>query len=106
MVGSLGFSKAFGLLSVAGVPKDLLGPDIQAAVLQEARAMLEQAQARCQQLLAARRHQLDALAQSLLLREVLCGDELKALLTTADAPHGTGKAPSSCVEPSGAPALS
>ncbi len=86
MVGSLGFSKAFGLLSVAGVPKELLGPDIQAAVLHEARAMLEQAQARCQQLLAARRAQLDALAQALLLREVLSGAELKVLLADSVAP--------------------
>lgn len=46
MLGSPGFSKSFGLLSVAGVPKKLLAPDIQAAVLQEARAMPEQAQAR------------------------------------------------------------
>jgi cell division protease FtsH len=37
MVGSLGFSEAFGLLSVAGVPKELLGPDIQGALLTEAR---------------------------------------------------------------------
>jgi cell division protease FtsH len=80
MVGSLGFSQAFGLLSVAGVPKDLLGPDIQAAVLKEARTLLEQAQAKCQQLLRSRRDRLDALAQSLLAREVLSGDELKALL--------------------------
>jgi cell division protease FtsH len=86
MVGSLGFSKAFGLLSVAGVPKELLGPDIQAAVLNEARAMLEQAQARCQQLLTSRRWQLDALAQALLQREVLCGDELKGLLAEGDGP--------------------
>jgi cell division protease FtsH len=81
MVGSLGFSKSFGLLSVAGVPKDLLGPDIQAAVLQEARALLEQAQARCQQLLQDKRFQLDALAQALLQREVLGGDALRHLLT-------------------------
>ncbi len=85
MVGSLGFSKAFGLLSVAGVPKELLGPDIQAAVLQEARALLEQAQAKCQQLLASKRCQLDALARALLQREVLRGDELKALLGTGFA---------------------
>src|ERR1700731_2826182 len=45
MVGSLGFSDAFGLLSVAGVPKELLGPDIQSAVLREARLLLVQAQA-------------------------------------------------------------
>lgn len=80
MVGSLGFSKAFGLLSVAGVPKELLGPDIQAAVLQEARALLEQAQRLCQQLLSANRLQLDALAGGLLEREVLAGVELAGLL--------------------------
>jgi cell division protease FtsH len=80
MVGSLGFSDAFGLLSVAGVPKELLGPDIQAAVLREARLMLERAQATCQQLLKANRTQLDALAQRLLEREVISGDELKGLL--------------------------
>ena len=80
MVGSLGFSEAFGLLSVAGVPKELLGPDIQAAVLKEARALLEKSQATCQQLLRANRGQLDALAQRLLEREILSGDELKGLL--------------------------
>jgi len=80
MVGSLGFSETFGLLSVAGVPKELLGPDIQAAVLREARALLEQGQATCQQLLRANREQLDDLAQRLLECEVLSGDELKGLL--------------------------
>jgi cell division protease FtsH len=83
MVGSLGFSKSFGLLSVAGVPKELLGPDIQAAVLQEARALLEQAQARCAQLLSSNRQRLDALATALLEREVLFGDTLKGLLGSA-----------------------
>ena len=80
MVGSLGFSDAFGLLSVAGVPKELLGPDIQSAVLREARLLLEQAQATCQQLLKANRAKLDALAQRLLERDVISGDELKRLL--------------------------
>ena len=67
-------------LSVAGVPKELLGPDIQAAVLREARVLLEQAQATCRQLLKANRAQLDTLAQRLLEREVISGDELKGLL--------------------------
>jgi len=80
MVGSLGFSEAFGLLSVAGVPKELLGPDIQAAVLREARLLLERAQATCQRLLRSNRAQLDALAQRLLEREVISGPELKDLL--------------------------
>jgi hypothetical protein len=48
--------------------------------------MLEQAQAQCAQLLTSRRWQLDALAQALLEREVLCGDELKRLLAGADGP--------------------
>jgi cell division protease FtsH len=44
-VGSLGVSKAFGLmsvlsvLSVQGVPRERLAPDVPAAVLQEARAL-------------------------------------------------------------------
>jgi cell division protease FtsH len=80
MVGSLGFSDSFGLLSVAGVPKELLGPDIQSAVLGEARLLLEQAQATCQRLLKANRAQLDGLAQRLLERDVISGDELKRLL--------------------------
>jgi cell division protease FtsH len=80
MVGTLGFSDTFGLLSVAGVPKELLGPDIQAAVLREARVLLERAQSTCQELLKANRAQLDALAQRLLEREVISGDELKGLL--------------------------
>ena len=80
MVGSLGFSETFGLLSVAGVPKELLGPDIQGALLSEARALLERSQGTCQRLLQTYRARLDALANALLEREVLCGDELKALL--------------------------
>jgi cell division protease FtsH len=80
MVGSLGFSRSFGLLSVAGVPKELLGPDIQAAVLNEARALLEQSQIRCRKLLTAKRAQLDTLAGALLQREVLGGEELHGLL--------------------------
>jgi len=80
MVGSLGFSNVFGLLSVAGVPKDLLGPDIQSAVLAEARALLERAQTTCRELLQANRAQLEALAGRLLEREVISGSELQLLL--------------------------
>ncbi len=89
MVGSLGFSETFGLLSVAGIPKELLGPDIQAAVLKEARALLEQAQATCRDLLRAQRSRLDAMAQALLTNEVLSGDDLKAILGEVSAPRVT-----------------
>jgi cell division protease FtsH len=80
MVGSLGFSETFGLLSVGGIPDKLLGPDIQAAVLREARTLLEQAQETCRTLLRAQRQRLDAMARALLTREVLQGDELKQML--------------------------
>jgi len=89
MVGSLGFSDRFGLLSVAGVPKELLGPDVQAAVLDEARALLEDAQARCRRLLGERRAQLDSLTASLLDHEVLSGEPLARLLADAE-PQSTG----------------
>jgi cell division protease FtsH len=87
MVGSLGFSETFGLLSVSGIPKELLGPDIQAAVLKEARALLEQAQATCRTLLKAQRARLDAMAEALLTREVLSGPELKAMLGDVAQPR-------------------
>ncbi|HEX7637157.1 MAG TPA: AAA family ATPase [Burkholderiaceae bacterium] len=80
MVGSLGFSETFGLLSVGGIPDKLLGPDIQAAVLREARGLLEEAQATCRRLLVAQRQRLDAMARALLTQEVLAGEELKGLL--------------------------
>ena len=81
MVASLGFSDRFGLLSVAGVPKELLGPDLQAAVLTEARVLLDSAQACCRRLLDERRTQLDGLAAGLLDHEVLSGEPLTRWLS-------------------------
>jgi cell division protease FtsH len=49
-------------------------------VLNEARVLLERAQAECRQLLGAKRRQLDALADALLQREALGGAELEGLL--------------------------
>lgn len=89
MVSSLGFSQRFGLLSVAGVPKELLGPDIQAAVLDEARVLLERAQATCVSLLATHRERLVALAERLLEVEVLSGEELVRLLGRVDRIEAT-----------------
>ena len=80
MVGSLGFSDVFGLLSVAGVPKDLLGPDIQRALLAEARALLEISQLACRDVLNVQRPRLDAMAARLLECDVLSGEALKQLL--------------------------
>jgi cell division protease FtsH len=92
MVGNLGFSEAFGLLSVAGVPKDLLGPDVQGALLKEARVALDTAQRAGQDLFTRYRGRLEALAQQLLADEVISGQPLKDLLdgkmtaTVASAP--------------------
>jgi cell division protease FtsH len=106
MVGSLGFSETFGLLSVGGIPKELLGPDIQAAVLKEARALLEVAQATCRGLLRAQRARLDALAQALLAQEVVSGDELKELLGVIDMPATSGtRTPSAAAAPECEPAF-
>jgi cell division protease FtsH len=87
MVGALGFSRRFGLLSVEGIPKELLGPDVQAALLDEARTVLAEAQCRCRAVLDERRAALDALAAALLEREVLAGDALRALLPPAAQPR-------------------
>ncbi len=88
MVGALGFSKCFGLLSVAGVPRDLLGPDVQSALLTEARALLDQAQSRALQVLVQHRTRLDALSRVLLEDEVVGGSALLDLLD--------GRSPAAC----------
>jgi cell division protease FtsH len=80
MIGSYGFGKTFGLLSMAGVPKELIGPDIQKNVLDEARLLLEQAQAECQAVLTQHRHRLDALTAMLLEQETVSGQPLQAVL--------------------------
>jgi cell division protease FtsH len=66
MIGSMGFGKTFGLLSMAGVPKELIGPDVQKSLLDEARALLESAQAECRSVLEDKRDRLNALTEMLL----------------------------------------
>lgn len=83
MAGSLGFSPEFGVLSVAGVPRELLGPDLQAAVLRTARTLLESGQGVCQNLLTTHRDVLNALARALSEKEVLNGAQLQNLLPPA-----------------------
>lgn len=80
MVGSYGFSETFGLLSLEGVPKELIGPDVQQALLQEARRLLEDAQASCRKVLLQRRKSLEALRDALLMDETISGEPLAELL--------------------------
>jgi cell division protease FtsH len=80
MIGSMGFGKTFGLLSMAGVPRELIGPDVQKSLLDEARALLESAQAECRRVLEDRRDRLDALTEMLLREETVSGAPLKQVL--------------------------
>jgi cell division protease FtsH len=81
MVGSLGFGKTFGLLSMAGVPRELIGPDVQKSVLDEARQLLESAQAECRRVLEDKRDRLSTLAEMLLGEETVSGAPLKRVLS-------------------------
>jgi cell division protease FtsH len=80
MVGSYGFGKTFGLLSMAGVPRELIGPDVQKSLLDEARALLESAQADCRRVLESQRDRLTALAELLLGHETVSGAPLRQAL--------------------------
>jgi cell division protease FtsH len=81
MVGSMGFGKTFGLLSMAGVPRELIGPDVQKSLLDEARALLESAQAECRRVLEEKRDRLSTLAEMLLGEETVSGAPLKRVLS-------------------------
>lgn len=83
MVGSMGFGSTIGLLSLAGVPKELLGPDIQRKVLEEARSFLEKAQTEARTALDKHRSGLDMLAGLLVEHGTLNGDPLQTLLCRA-----------------------
>ena len=80
MVGQMGFSQAFGLLSVDGVPPGLMGPHLQERLLAEARSVLDAAQAACRAVLTERRATLDALTDALLACETVSGAPLQTLL--------------------------
>jgi cell division protease FtsH len=81
MIGNLGFGKTFGLLSMAGVPKELIGPDVQKNLLDEARQLLENAQQACRQVLEQQNDRMHALAEMLLGHETVSGVALKKVLS-------------------------
>ena len=80
MVSAMGFSKEFGLLSLHGVPESLVGPHIQDRVLDEARVLLERAQAQCREVLEQHQDVLQAVAAALLKDETVSGALLRELL--------------------------
>jgi len=81
MIGNLGFGKTFGLLSMAGVPKELIGADVQKNLLDEARQLLENAQKACRQVLEEQNDRMHALAEMLLGHETVSGVALKKVLS-------------------------
>ena len=80
MVGSLGFGPSFGLLSVAGLSRELMGPDVQRAVLEESRTFLNDAQRQARRLLVEERDRLERLVALLLEEETVGGAALKEVL--------------------------
>ncbi len=86
MIGSYGFGKTFGLLSMNGMPRELIGPDLQRSLVDEAKGILEQAQARCAQVLAMHRDRLERLGELLLVEETISGSRLREILDGTDVP--------------------
>ena len=80
MVSNHGCSATLGLLSVSGIPRELVGPEMQNEVLSEARGVLESAQKVCARLLSANRAAVDRMATLLLDREHLEGQILGEVL--------------------------
>jgi cell division protease FtsH len=80
MVSAMGFSREFGLLSLQGVPEQLIGPHIQERALGEAKALLERAQHACRAVLTKHRPVLMALTASLLKDETVSGALLRELI--------------------------
>ena len=65
------------------MPKELIGPDVQKNVLDEARQLLENAQKACRQVLEEKRDRLTRLAEMLLGHETVSGAALKNVLSGA-----------------------
>ena len=80
MVGSLGFSKEFGVLSAAGIPKELMSSQIQLEIIREAQQLLIESQRKCHELLNDNKQILGNLITELLEQEVVSGDRLKSIL--------------------------
>ena len=83
MVGRLGFSESFGLLSLEGLPPELVSPEVRNALLQECSKILGQARDQARLCLEQYRTNLDALTTSLLDEETIGPDQLKNLLPTS-----------------------
>jgi len=84
MVSSMGFSSEFGLLSLNGVPEQLVGPHIQERALGEARALLERSQAQCRAVLERHRDVVEALTAALLKDETVSGALLREWLPAGE----------------------
>lgn len=80
MIGRLGFSESFGLLSLDGLPAQMVGSEVRNALLQECLKSLSLARDHARNQLEAHREALDALTEALLRDETIGPDVLKDLL--------------------------
>ncbi len=101
MVEEFGMSEQIGPVALARGPlflptdggrPEILSPELAAMVDAEVRRLLEAAEERAARTLAERRSDLDGLAQLLLERETLEGEELKAALAASPLETVPGKA--------------
>ncbi len=101
MVARFGMSKELGLLSPAKVQNQYLdgqsyldcSQETAAQVDRAARALLDQCYTEDKQVLLENRSLLDEIAQHLLAKETITGEELMAFVHAAKAPAPSGEAP-------------
>lgn len=80
MIGSMGFGETIGLLSMAGIPDRMIGPDLQRQVLDEAKSFLATAQKRAREVIELHRDRFDLLTNELFVKGVSDGPRLQAIL--------------------------
>lgn len=81
MVGHLGFSENFGLVSLAGLPAQLVSSDVCNGLLKEVSSLLARAQVLADECLDGHKSMLAAMTQSLLTHETIGAPLLKELFS-------------------------
>ena len=80
MVGTYGFSEGFGLVSLQGLPREMMGPEVQNKLLQETRDILTKAQKASRQVLIDYNEVLHKIVDVVLVEKTISGKQLEDLL--------------------------